>query len=150
MLYNRYPNFTERNYKVLSLAQDIAKVRGDGAIAPLHVALGLLREGQGVAATVLHNHGIALETLEQEFLSAPLGTGQASGLPRELPLSADCERLLAQARTEAEQLRHSYVGTEHLLLALLREGSVSLALARHGLTSDTAKADVVVILSDNV
>jgi ATP-dependent Clp protease ATP-binding subunit ClpC len=149
MTYPRRHNFTERSHKVLELAHDVAKERGHGGISPVHLALGLLREGDGVAMTALRSHGIVPKTLEHELEEALAGTPVPAEPPAELSMTAGGEDLLTQARAEARALGHRYVGTEHLLLALMRDrdGSPARVLARQGLAFDEARARILWILT---
>ena len=148
MMYPRH-NSTERSQRVLQIAFRIARKLGHEGVSPVHVALGLLGEGKGVAVTALRFHGVDVETVARELREtlppSPIPL-EPSTEPR---LTSDGERLLSQARVEARDLGHPYVGTEHLLLALVRDtaGLPGRALARQGLTLADAKARIVWMLT---
>jgi ATP-dependent Clp protease ATP-binding subunit ClpC len=133
------PNLTERSRKALELAQSAAR---NDAVSPLHLVLGLIQEGGGVAVTALRFHGVAIEGLVEEL--TVLAADSAAGR-REPGIDA----LLSAAHAESESMDHPYVGTEHLLLALLRDpgSTTARALARHGMTYHDAKARILRILS---
>jgi ATP-dependent Clp protease ATP-binding subunit ClpC len=142
---------TERAYRVFEFAHYLAAQRGDSVVTPLHIALGVLREREGVAMTALFFCGIAPETLELEFTQA-LSTGLVN-VRGENACSAivDSDELLERARVEARHLHHSYVGTEHLVLALLHDttGVPAQVLARHGIGFNDALARVLWILDSD-
>lgn len=109
-----------------------------------HVLLGLLKLGQGVAVTVMENAGIVPEKLASQ-LEQSLVPGTSAGTAGSLPLTPRVRRLLETASAEARALRHTYVGTEHLLLAMLRDedGLARHALTESGLTYEEARKGVL-------
>ena len=117
---DRFDKFTERARRVLTLAQEEAQRFNHNYIGTEHLLLGLVREGDGVAAKVLSNLGVELNKVRSavEFI---IGRGDrtASG---EIGLTPRAKRVIELAVDEARRLNHSYIGTEHLLLGLVREG----------------------------
>ena len=117
-------NFTARARKIVSLAQSEAIRLKHSYVGTEHVLLGLIREGSGVAAKVLESTGVDLETIcsAVENVVAP-GSNDTpqEDVPKELPRTPKAERVILLASEQAELMGHTYVGTEHLLLALLLE-----------------------------
>ena len=151
MVYRRPGSFTERSYRAIEQATMLAAEHRHAAVAPLHIAIALIRDAGSVAATSLHFHGLALDSLEHELATglASLPTSDRATHP---PLDAESEALLDQAAAEASALDHAYTGTEHILLAVLRDGESVAArtLARHGFTFEMAKARILYILNATV
>ncbi len=116
-----HDKFTERVRKVIFLAREEAARLQHGSIGTEHLLLGLLREGEGIAATVLSNLGLDLEAIRHavENMVAQAGGTLTIG---EIPFTSNAKRVLELSVDEARQLGHNYVGTEHLLLGLIREG----------------------------
>jgi ATP-dependent Clp protease ATP-binding subunit ClpA len=115
-----YERFTDRGRRVLVLAQDEARLLGHSFIGTEHLLLGLVKDEEGIAGKVLHSSGISLEGVRwkvEETLGAP--GSPPSGSP---PFTPRAKKVLELSLREALQLGHDYVGTEHLLLGLLREG----------------------------
>ncbi len=117
-MFNR---FTERARKVIILAKEEARRFNHDYIGTEHVLLGLVREGEGVAAAVLQNMGTSLDIirLEVEKLVHPGPTTQILG---DIPFTPRAKKVLEIAAEEARSLGHNYIGTEHILLGLIREG----------------------------
>ncbi len=113
--------FTERARKVIILAKEEAKRFNHDYIGTEHLLLGLIREGEGVASAVLQNMGLGLDKirLEIEKLVQPGPTTVVSG---DIPFTPRAKRVIELSMEEARQLGHNYIGTEHLLLGLIREG----------------------------
>ncbi len=116
-----HDKFTERVRKVIYLAREEAARLQHGSIGTEHLLLGLLREGEGIAATVLSNLGLDLDAIRHavENMVAQAGGTLTIG---EIPFTSNAKRVLELSVDEARQLGHNYVGTEHLLLGLIREG----------------------------
>ena len=116
----QFEKFTERARKVLSLAQDEAQRFNHNYIGTEHLLLGLVREGDGVAAKVLANLGVELQKVRSavEFI---IGRGDRIVLG-EIGLTPRAKKVIELAVDEARRLNHHYIGTEHLLLGLVREG----------------------------
>ena len=117
---SRFEKFSERARRVLSLAQEEAQRFNHNYIGTEHILLGLVRETEGVAARVLSNLGVELSKVRSavEFI---IGRGEKS-IPGEIGLTPRAKKVIELAVDEARRLNHSYIGTEHLLIGLLREG----------------------------
>ncbi|MFB3907813.1 MAG: ATP-dependent Clp protease ATP-binding subunit [Candidatus Eisenbacteria bacterium] len=116
-----HDKFTERVRKVIFLAREEASRLQHDSIGTEHLLLGLLREGEGIAATVLNNLGLDLDLIRQRVESLVAQTGGTLTIG-EIPFTSNAKRVLELAVDEARQLQHNYIGTEHLLLGLIREG----------------------------
>ena len=114
-------NFTPRAQQVLALARKEADRFNHNYVGTEHVLLGLIKLGQGVAVSVLLKMGLDLETV-RAAVEKQVGTGQETKTPGSIPYTPRVKKVLALAGKEAKVLNHSYVGTEHILLGLLREG----------------------------
>ncbi len=115
-------NFTPRAQQVLALARKEADRFHHNYVGTEHLLLGLIKLGQGVAVSVLQKMGLDLETVRGE-VEKQVGTGQETKTPvGSIPYTPRVKKVLALAGKEAKALNHSYVGTEHILLGLLREG----------------------------
>ncbi|HEY4301805.1 MAG TPA: Clp protease N-terminal domain-containing protein, partial [Candidatus Didemnitutus sp.] len=115
-------NFTPRAQQVLALARKEADRFHHNYVGTEHLLLGLIKLGQGVAVSVLQKMGLDLETVRGE-VEKQVGIGQESKTPiGSIPYTPRVKKVLALAGKEAKALSHSYVGTEHILLGLLREG----------------------------
>ena len=114
-------NFTDRVRKVLAMAREEAIRLQHDYVGTEHILLGLIREGEGVAAAVLMNLNVDLEQIH-ERIEESVRKGKATIALGELPYTSRAKKVLEYAMAEARELNHSYVGTEHLLLGLLREG----------------------------
>ena len=114
-------NFTPRAQQVLALARKEADRFNHSFIGTEHLLLGLIRLGQGVAVNVLQKMGIELETVRME-VEKQVGTGPDQKMMGNIPYTPRVKKVLALAAKEAKALNHTYVGTEHILLGLLREG----------------------------
>ncbi|MDX2187372.1 MAG: ATP-dependent Clp protease ATP-binding subunit [Opitutaceae bacterium] len=114
-------NFTPRAQQVLALARKEADRFHHNYVGTEHILLGLIKLGQGVAVSVLQKMGLDLETV-RSAVEKQVGTGQESKTTGSIPYTPRVKKVLALAGKEAKALNHSYVGTEHILLGLLREG----------------------------
>ncbi|QYM80411.1 ATP-dependent Clp protease ATP-binding subunit [Horticoccus luteus] len=114
-------NFTPRAQQVLALARKEADRFHHNYVGTEHLLLGLIKLGQGVAVSVLQKMGLDLETV-RSAVEKQVGTGQESKPAGSIPYTPRVKKVLALAGKEAKALNHSYVGTEHILLGLLREG----------------------------
>ncbi len=144
---SRFEKFTERARRVLTLAQEEAQHFNHSYIGTEHILLGLVREEGGVAARILGNLGVGLSKVRSavEFI---IGHGEKPGTS-DIGLTPRAKRVIELAIDEARHLSHSYIGTEHLLLGLLREGEGIAAgvLDSFGVTLERARAETVHILS---
>jgi len=141
-------NFTDRVRKVLKMARDEAARLNHEYVGTEHLLLGLTREGEGVAAAVLTNLNVELEEIIRT-IDATVKKGktpQTRGL--DLPYTSRAKKVLELAMSEARELSHSYVGSEHLLLGLLREekGIAAQVLVAAGLTLESARAETLRLL----
>ncbi len=114
-------NFTPRAQQVLALARKEADRFNHSYVGTEHILLGLIKLGQGVAVNVLERMGLDLETVRME-VEKEVGTGNGQKVSGSIPYTPRVKKVLALANKEAKALNHSYVGTEHILLGLLREG----------------------------
>src|SRR5260370_7918561 len=117
---DRFDKFTERARKVLSLAQEEAQRFQHPYIGTEHLLLGLVREGEGVAAKVLSNLGVELNKV-RSTIEFTIGRGDRIVLG-EIPLTPGAKKLIELPVEQARRLNHHYIGTHHLLLGLLRQG----------------------------
>jgi ATP-dependent Clp protease ATP-binding subunit ClpC len=116
-----YSNFTPRAQQVLALARKEADRFNHNFVGTEHLLLGLIKLGQGVAVNVLLKLGLDLETVRLE-VEKQVGTGPDQKMIGNIPFTPRVKKVLSLAAKEAKALNHTYVGTEHLLLGLLREG----------------------------
>ncbi|PYL60708.1 MAG: NDP-hexose 4-ketoreductase [Verrucomicrobia bacterium] len=114
-------NFTPRAQQVLALARKEADRFNHNYVGTEHLLLGLIKLGQGVAVNVLQKMGLDLETVRME-VEKQVGSGPETKIVGNVPYTPRVKKVLALAGKEAKALNHSYVGTEHILLGLLREG----------------------------
>ncbi len=144
-----FERYTERARRVLFFARYEATELGSPAIETEHLLLGLAREGKGLTSRVFARAQVSLESLRHEIEGGAAAREHAA-TPVEIPFGAEAKRVLAFAAEEAERLRHGYIGTEHLLLGLLREeGSVAATiLAARGLRLPAVRDDIVRLLGE--
>src|SRR5437588_8608092 len=144
---DRFDKFTERARKVLSLSQEEAQRFQHNYIGTEHLLLGLVREGEGVAAKVLLKLGIELNRVRSrvEFI---IGRGDRIVLG-EIGLTPRAKKVIELAVDEARRMNHHYIGTEHLLLGLLREGEGIGAgvLESLGVRLERARRETLAVLS---
>jgi ATP-dependent Clp protease ATP-binding subunit ClpC len=132
-----FERFTEKAIKVVMLAQEEARRLGHNFVGTEQIMLGLIGEGTGIAAKVLKSMGISLKEARIEVEKI---IGRGSGFVAvEIPFTPRAKRVLELALEEARQLGHNYIGTEHLLLGLLREGEGVAARVLENLDADPAK-----------
>ena len=137
-------NFTPRAQQVLQLARKEADRFNHGYVGTEHLLLGLIALGQGVAVDVLRKMGIDLDTLRLEVEKA-VGVGPETKTAGNVPFTPRVKKVLALAGSEARALNHAYVGTEHLLLGLLREGEGAAAHVLKNLDVDLDKTRIEVM-----
>ncbi|MXX55085.1 MAG: ATP-dependent Clp protease ATP-binding subunit [Gemmatimonadetes bacterium] len=144
-------NFTERVRKVLSMARQEAIRLQHDYVGTEHILLGLIREGEGVAAHVLGNLNVDLDQIH-ERVDESVRRGKATIALGELPYTNPAKKVLEFAMAEARELNHSYVGTEHLLLGLLREskGIAAQVLNSLGVTIEEARSETLKVLGSDV
>jgi len=143
-MFNR---FTERARKVIVLAKEEARRFNHDYIGTEHLLLGLIREGEGVAAAVLQKMGLGLEAirLEVEKLVQP---GPSTQMQGDVPFTPRSKKALELSAEEARSLGHNYIGTEHLLLGLIREGEgvASQVLVNLGLDLNRVRNEIMELL----
>lgn len=141
-----YERFTDRARKVMQLANQEAQRYNHEYIGTEHILLGLIKEGSGVAANVLKNLDIDLPAVrvEVERIVRAVPTDADKLLPGKLPQTPDAKKVVEYAIAEARDLAHNYVGTEHVLLGLLRqeEGVAAQVIMNLGLTLDMVREEV--------
>ena len=115
-----YERFTDRARRVVVLAQEEARMLNHNYIGTEHILLGLIGEGEGVAAQALESLGISLEAVRQQ-VEEIIGQGQHAPSGH-IPLTSPAKEVLELSLREALQLGHNYIGTEHILLGLIGEG----------------------------
>ena len=146
---SRFEKFTERARRVLSLAQEEAQRFNHNYIGTEHILLGLVRETDGVAARVLSNLGVELHKVRSavEFI---IGRGERS-TPGEIGLTPRAKKVIELAVDEARRLNHHYIGTEHLLIGLMREGEGVAAgvLESLGINLDKIRGETSRLLSQS-
>jgi ATP-dependent Clp protease ATP-binding subunit ClpA len=142
-----FDRFNDRAKRVLALAQDEAVRFNHNYIGTEHLLLGLVREGEGVAARVLDSLGVELSKVRKavEFI---IGRGDATTAPSEITLSPRTKKVIAIAVDEARELGHSHVGTEHILLGIVREGEgiASGVLESLGVSLEKVRYQVIATL----
>ena len=141
-------NFTERVRKVLAMSREEASRLGHEYVGTEHMLLGIMREGEGVAAAVLQSRGIDAEEVIEAIEATVKKAKGTQGTGPDLPYTSRAKKVLEFAMSEARELNHSYVGTEHLLLGILREekGIAAQVLREFGLTTEQARAEVLRLL----
>jgi ATP-dependent Clp protease ATP-binding subunit ClpC len=137
-------NFTPRAQQVLQLARKEAERFNHGYVGTEHLLLGLVALGQGVAVNVLLKMGVDLESVRIEVENA-VGVGPETKTVGNLPFTPRVKKVLALSSSEARALNHSYVGTEHLLLGLLREGEGVAARVLKNLKVDLDKTRIEIM-----
>ena len=144
-----FERYTERARRVLFFARYEASQLGSLTIETEHLLLGLMREGKGLTSRIFARSQLALETIRREVEGRTVFRERVS-TSVEIPFSAETKRVLGYAAEEADRLLHNYIGTEHLLLGILREErSVAASLLMDkGMRLHTVREDIVVLLKD--
>ena len=143
-------NFTDRVRKVLAMAREEAIRLQHDYVGTEHILLGLIREGEGVAAAVLTNLNVDLDQIHDR-VEESVKKAKATIALGELPYTSRAKKVLEFAMAEARELNHSYVGTEHLLLGLLREekGIAAQVLNSLGITMEGARTETLRVLGSD-
>ncbi len=143
-MFNR---FTERARKVIILAKEEAKRFNHDYIGTEHILLGLIREGEGVAAAVFRSLGLSSENIRLE-VEKLVQTGPSTIVSGDIPFTPKAKKVIELAMDEARSLGHNYIGTEHLLLGLIREGEgvASQVLLNLGLDLTKVRSEVMALL----
>jgi ATP-dependent Clp protease ATP-binding subunit ClpC len=141
--------FTERAQRVILIAQEEAKRLNHDYVGTEHLLLGLIALGEGVAAQVLANLGVDLRRVRAE-IEKIVGTGDNVMLLGEIPFTPRAKKVLELAVEEAQNMGHNYVGTEHLLLGLIREeeGVAARVLENLGVRLDVVREEVISLLGE--
>jgi ATP-dependent Clp protease ATP-binding subunit ClpC len=144
---DRFDKFSERARKVLSLAQEESQRLQHNYIGTEHLLLGLVSEREGVATKVLSNLGVDLNKV-RSTIEAIIGRGDRVVLG-EIGLTPRAKKVIELAVDEAHRLNHRYIGTEHLLLGLVREGEGIAAgvLESLGVTLETVRMETIKVLN---
>ncbi len=144
-----FERYTERARRVIFFARYEASQLGAHSIQTEHVLLGLIREGKGLTQRLLNRGSVRMEEVRRQ-VEGRCRYGDQVSTTVEMPLSPEVKRVLALAQDEAEQLGHSYTGTEHLLLGLLREDTATAAevLRENGLTLPFLREEIVRLLAE--
>ena len=143
-------NFTPRAQQVLALARKEADRFNHNYVGTEHLLLGLIKLGQGVAVNVLQKLGLDLDTVRMQ-VEQQVGSGPETKMVGNIPYTPRVKKVLALASKEAKALNHSYVGTEHLLLGLLREGEgvAAQVLRNLEINLDKARSEILKELDPN-
>jgi len=141
-----FERFTDRARRIVVLAQEEARMLQHNYIGTEHLLLGLIHEGEGVAAEALESLGIGLEAVRQQ-VEEIIGRGQQAPSGH-IPFTPRAKKVLELALREAIQLGHNYIGTEHILLGLIREGDgvAAQVLVRLGADLDRTRQRVIDML----
>ncbi len=139
-----FERFSDRARKVLAYANQEARRRNHQYIGTEHVLLGMVLEGSGVGAYVLKDLGLDLKAIRHE-VDKLLRDGSEVGTAVKLPQTPRAKSVIEHAIAESKNLNHNYVGTEHLLLGLLREkeGVAGQVLGNLNVTYDAARASII-------
>src|SRR5690625_5016320 len=145
MMFGR---FTERAQKVLALAQEEAVRLGHNNVGTEHILLGLVREGDGIAAKALNALGLESEKIQKE-VETLIGRGEEA--VQTIHYTPRAIKVIELSMDEARKLGHSYVGTEHILLGLIREGDgvAARVLNNLGISLNKARQQVLQLLGSN-
>src|ERR671922_2803906 len=145
-----FERFTDRARRVVVLAQEEARLLNHNYIGTEHILLGLIHEGEGVAAKALESLGITLEAVRQQ-VEEIIGQGQSAPTGH-IPLTPRAKKVLELSLREALNLGHKYIGTEHILLGLVREGEgvAAQVLTRQGATVERVRTTVISLLQGEV
>src|SRR6266550_2585133 len=142
-----FERFTDRARRVVVLAQEEARMLNHNYIGTEHILLGLVHEGEGVAARALQALGISLEAVRQQ-VEEIIGQGQQAPSGH-IPFTPRAKKVLELSLREALQLGHNYIGTEHILLGLIREGEgvAAQVLVKLGADLSRVRQQVIQLLS---
>jgi ATP-dependent Clp protease ATP-binding subunit ClpC len=142
-----FERFTDRARRVVVLAQEEARMLNHNYIGTEHILLGLIHEGEGVAAMALESLNISLEAVRQQ-VEEIIGQGQAAPTGH-IPFTPRAKKVLELSLREALQLGHNYIGTEHILLGLIREGEgvAAQVLQKLGADLNRVRQTVIQLLS---
>jgi len=142
-----FERFTDRARRVVVMAQEEARVLNHDLVGTEHILLGLIHEGGGVGPRALESLGISLDVVRQE-VEEIIGQGDHES-PGSIPFTPRAKKVLDLSVAEAAQLGHDYVGTEHILLGLIREGNgvAAQVLVKHGADPNRVRQQVILLIS---
>jgi ATP-dependent Clp protease ATP-binding subunit ClpC len=144
VLIEVFERFTDRARKVVVLAQEEARLLNHNYLGTEHILLGLIGEGEGVAAKALESLGVSLETVRQRVQEI---TGRGQQAPAgHIPFTPQAKKVMELAMRESTNLGHDYIGTEHILLGLIREGEGVAAQVLVALSADLQRVRQQVVL----
>ena len=143
-----FERFTDRARRVVVLAQEEARLLNHNYIGTEHILLGLIHEGEGVAAKALESLGISLEAVRSQ-VEEIIGQGGSVAVSGHIPFTPRAKKVLELSLREALQLGHNYIGTEHILLGLIREGEgvAAQVLVKLGADLSRVRQQVIQLLS---
>jgi ATP-dependent Clp protease ATP-binding subunit ClpC len=143
-----FERFTDRSRRVVVEAQDEARTLNHDHIGTEHILLGLVHEGKGTGTKALESLGISLEAVRQQ-VEEVIGQGQHAPSGR-IPFTPRAKKVLELALSESKALGHDYIGTEHILLGLIREGDgvAAQVLAKLGADLNRVRQQVIQLLQD--
>jgi ATP-dependent Clp protease ATP-binding subunit ClpC len=143
-----FERFTDRARRVVVLAQDEARMLDHNYIGTEHILLGLIHEGDGVAAKTLESFGISLDAVRRQ-VEEIIGRGRGPASAGHIPFTPRAKKVLEMSLREALDLGHTYIGTEHILLGLIREGDgvAAQVLVGMGVGLDRARQQVIQVLT---
>ncbi len=144
-----FERYTERARRVIFFARYEASQLGSNSIETEHLLLGLIREGKGLTSRLFSKNHLSMETIRKEIEGRAIYRDKVS-TSVDIPLSPESKRVLCYASEEAERMLHNYIGTEHILLGLLREEKTvaSAILAEKGLRLPAVRDDIVQLLNE--
>ena len=144
-----FERFTDRARRVVVMAQEEARALNHNYIGTEHILLGLMNEGHGIAARALEALGVSPDATRQQVKEI-IGHGEGT-VPGHIPFTPRAKKVLELSLSEARQLGHAYIGTEHILLGLIREGDGVAAqiLVEGGVRLDPARTQVIRLLHDS-
>ncbi|OCL27887.1 ATP-dependent Clp protease ATP-binding subunit ClpC [Orenia metallireducens] len=142
-----FSRFTDRSRKVMALSQEEAKRFNHNYIGTEHLLLGLIKEGEGIAAKALKASGFSLEQLRKK-VEEMIGKGNEEVADNNLPFTPRTKKVLNLSLEEARRLGHNYIGTEHLLLGLLKEGEgiAARVLNEEGAEFNKIQSEIIKLL----
>jgi ATP-dependent Clp protease ATP-binding subunit ClpC len=145
-----FERFTDRARRVVVLAQEEARMLNHNYIGTEHILLGLIHEEQGLAARALESLGISLEAV-RSHIQEMVGKSEAAPVGH-IPFTPRAKKVMELSLREAIELGHNYIGTEHLLLGLIREGEgvAAQALAKLGADMKQVRGIVITLISEHV
>ena len=144
-----FERYTERARRVIFFARYEASQLGSSSIETEHLLLGLIREGKGLTSRIFSKSHLSMDTIRKEIEGRALYRDKVS-TSVDIPLSVESKRVLGYAAEEAERMLHNYIGTEHILLGLMREDKsvASGILAEKGMRLSAVREDVVQLLNE--